>query len=77
VFVAVAALFHGQAHGNEMPVNALGMRALAGLILATALLHAAGIFGGLALQRVAQHRAIRAAGFAIFTAAILLGLGVL
>ena len=75
--VAVAALFHGQAHGSGMPADASGILSVTGFILATAMLHAIGIAGGLTLQRTAQHRAIRAAGVAIFSAAILIGIGVL
>ncbi len=75
--VAVAALFHGQAHGSEMPANASGFLTMAGFIIATAMLHAIGVAGGLVLQRIAHRRAIRAAGVAIFSAAILLGLGVI
>ena len=75
--VAVAALFHGQAHGSEMPADASGLLSVTGFILATAMLHAIGIAGGFTLQRIAQHRAIRAAGVAIFSTAVLIGIGVL
>jgi len=75
--VAVAALFHGQAHGSEMPANASGLLTAAGFILATAALHAAGIALGLTLQRTAQQRTLRLAGAAIFSTAILLALGAL
>ena len=44
---ALFALFHGAAHGTELQ----GMEALAGMVLATALLHAIGLFTGRALQR--------------------------
>jgi urease accessory protein len=44
------ALFHGAAHGQELG-NAFGLWALAGMGLATVLLHAAGIGLGLALKR--------------------------
>lgn len=37
------ALFHGHAHGSEMPVGASGLDYAIGLMLATAGLHAAGI----------------------------------
>jgi urease accessory protein len=75
--VAITALFHGQAHGSEMPANASGLLTAAGFVLATAVLHTAGVAAGLTLRRIAQQRVIRAAGVAIFSAAILLGLGVL
>jgi len=44
---ALFALFHGAAHGAELQ----GMEALAGMVLATALLHGIGLFAGQALQR--------------------------
>jgi len=44
---ALFALFHGAAHGTELQ----GMEALAGMVLATALLHGIGLFAGHALQR--------------------------
>lgn len=75
--VAVAALFHGQSHGCEMPADASGLLAAAGFVIATAMLHASGILAGLMLQGIAQQRIIRAAGVAILSTAVLLGLGVL
>jgi len=44
---ALFALFHGAAHGTELQ----GMEALAGMVLATALLHGTGLFAGRALRR--------------------------
>ena len=41
--VGVFAIFHGHAHGAEMPVDASGFEYAAGFIVATGLLHAAGI----------------------------------
>jgi urease accessory protein len=75
--VAVAALFHGQAHGGEVPASASGFLTVAGFVLATAMLHAVGIVVGLTLQRIARNRAIRVAGAAMFSAAVLLGFGVI
>jgi urease accessory protein len=75
--VALSALFHGQAHGAEMPAGASGLLTAAGFVLATAFLHGAGVAGGLGLQRLAQSRGLRFAGAAIFAAAILMGAGVL
>ena len=75
--VAVAALFHGQSHGSEMPADASGFLAALGFVIATAMLHASGILAGLMLQGIAQQRIIRAAGVAILSTAVLLGLGVL
>lgn len=66
--VAVSAFFHGQAHGVEMPAASQGLTAVAFLV-STVALHAAGIVGGLTLQKVATRRAVRACGFAIVAAA--------
>lgn len=58
------ALFHGAAHGGELS----GGAALAGMVLATALLHAAGLGMGLALHRhgdAASRWLPRVAGLAV------------
>jgi urease accessory protein len=47
--VAFFAVFHGYAHGIEMPETASGLAYGAGFVAATALLHAAGIGLGLAI----------------------------
>jgi len=47
--VAVFAVFHGHAHGVEMPATASGLSYGLGFALATALLHIGGIFAGFAL----------------------------
>jgi urease accessory protein len=47
--IGLFALFHGHAHGTEVPENAGGLGYLAGFAVATALLHAAGIAAGLGL----------------------------
>jgi urease accessory protein len=41
--VGVFAVFHGHAHGTEMPLDASGVAFAAGFLSATALLHVAGI----------------------------------
>lgn len=41
--VGIFAVFHGAAHGAEMPQDSSGLAYAAGFMLATALLHAAGI----------------------------------
>ncbi|TPN02831.1 HupE/UreJ family protein [Mesorhizobium sp. B2-1-5] len=41
--IGVFALFHGHAHGTEVPENAAGLEYMAGFAVATALLHAAGL----------------------------------
>lgn len=70
--VALFGLFHGHAHGTELPGSAVLVGV--GMIAATAMLHAVGIAAGLALR---EHRAaamIRATGLAIVVAGIALPL---
>lgn len=55
--VGVFAIFHGHAHGTEMPLDATSGAYAAGFMLATALLHAAGIALGFAIGRIAHGRA--------------------
>ncbi len=52
VIVAVFALFHGHAHGGELGI-AGAMPFAAGFVIATALLHGAGIALGLGIGRIA------------------------
>jgi urease accessory protein len=69
LLVGVFAIFHGHAHGAELPAGAEAAPYVAGFALATALIHAAGIAFGLALGRLAMGRpALRIAGGAILLA---------
>src|SRR3546814_1658627 len=43
LFTTAAALFHGHAHGAEMPETAAALSFGAGMVVATALLHVGGI----------------------------------
>ena len=60
--VGFFALFHGHAHGAEMPTDASGLAYASGFMLATAILHAIGVGPGLSIgasarnysQRIAQ-----------------------
>jgi urease accessory protein len=45
--IGIFALFHGHAHGTEVPENAAGFDYIAGFALATALLHCMGLAVGL------------------------------
>ncbi len=51
--VGFFALFHGYAHGAEMPTDASGLNYAAGFMLATALLHITGIALGLGAAKLA------------------------
>lgn len=78
--VGVFAIFHGHAHGAEMPADAAGLEYGIGFMLATALLHAAGIGLGLGIARFGRAAAPRTmqfggiglalAGFGILTGII-------
>lgn len=50
--VGLFAVFHGYAHGAEMPENAAGLTYALGFVAATALLHAAGILAALGSARI-------------------------
>ena len=52
--VGAFAIFHGYAHGAEMPVDASGVSYAAGFVLATVLLHAAGIALGMGIGRLSN-----------------------
>ncbi|HEU0283351.1 MAG TPA: HupE/UreJ family protein [Gallionella sp.] len=63
--VGLFALWHGHAHGAEMPAAASGIGYVLGFVLATALLHVIGIAFSLGMQWLARERVIRAAGASI------------
>jgi urease accessory protein len=52
--VGVFAIFHGHAHGAEMPASAGGTAYAAGFMVATALLHAGGIAIGFLIGRAGE-----------------------
>ncbi|MBL8667861.1 MAG: HupE/UreJ family protein [Rhodospirillales bacterium] len=54
--VGLFAVFHGHAHGEEMPENAAGLAYGLGFMLATAALHLAGIGLGFLIGRIADER---------------------
>jgi urease accessory protein len=60
--VALFAVFHGYAHGAELPDAAHPMAYGAGFVAATALLHLAGIALGLGVRRGLGAQAVRALG---------------
>jgi len=51
--VGLFAVFHGHAHGAEMPADAAGLSFGAGFIMTTALLHGTGLALGVTLSRLA------------------------
>ena len=60
--IALAGLFHGHAHGTEVPADASGLTYAVGFALATAALHAAGVAATVAATRVALPVVARIAG---------------
>jgi urease accessory protein len=65
IVVGLFAIFHGHAHGAEMPETSSGFAYAAGFIIATAFLHACGIGLGIAIQKLASPAVVRFAGIAI------------
>lgn len=63
--VGAFALFHGHAHGTELPSGASGMLYSVGFVVATGLLHALGIALGLVHRWDRGRVAIRAAGLGV------------
>lgn len=76
-FVGLFAIFHGHAHGTEMPLGANAEAYGAGFVLATGLLHAVGVALGLAApQRIgAPHFAMRLGGGVMALTGVLFGAG--
>jgi urease accessory protein len=72
LLVGLFALFHGHAHGAEMPATASGIVYGLGFIMATASLHLSGIGLALFARRYASTPLIRYAGGAIVACGIFL-----
>ncbi|MEX0809340.1 MAG: HupE/UreJ family protein [Dongiaceae bacterium] len=78
--VGVFAIFHGHAHGAEMPETASGLAYGLGFMLATALLHSAGILAGFGLGKLGDAsggKLARASGAAMSVAGLAILAGVL
>jgi urease accessory protein len=69
--VGVFAIFHGFAHGVEMPATAGGLLYGAGFVVATALLHAIGVGLGVLAARTSAN-ATKLAGWAIAASGVML-----
>lgn len=65
VLAAVAALFHGQAHGAEMPLTANGLAFGAGLLATSSVVIAGGMFAGRLTRQLGVPLATRALGRAL------------
>lgn len=62
VLVGAFAVFHGHAHGTELPVGADAIAYSMGFVMATGMLHVAGIAFGALSKWPAGRMAVRAAG---------------
>lgn len=69
------ALFHGHAHGTEMPLASEPLLYAGGFACATVLLHALGVAAGLGLNRDLPARLVRLGGGAIALTGVYLAVG--
>lgn len=70
VLVALFALFHGHAHGTELPAAANALAYSLGFVIATGLLHVCGILFGALVHWPSGRVAVRAAGGTIALAGL-------
>lgn len=70
LIVAVFAVFHGHAHGRELPEGTSALLYSLGFVIATGLLHAVGILLGAAHRWPAGRRALRVAGAGVALAGL-------
>jgi urease accessory protein len=70
IIVGAFAVFHGYAHGTELPAGADAVAFSAGFVIATGLLHITGIAIGLLTRWPIGRAAVRAAGALIACAGI-------
>jgi len=70
LLVGVFAIFHGHAHGAELPAGVDALAYSLGFVIATGLLHLAGIAIGALAKWPAGRTAVRAAGGAIALAGV-------
>jgi urease accessory protein len=68
--VGLFAIFHGHAHGTELPAGASGLLYSLGFVVATGLLHAAGIGIGTIHRWPRGRRILRVAGGAVAAAGL-------
>lgn len=70
LLVGVFAIFHGHAHGTELPEAATPLAYGAGFVISTGLLHAAGILVGLIIVWPAGEKVVRLLGTVIAGAGV-------
>ncbi len=64
VIIGAFAIFHGYAHGAEVPETEAGLLYMAGFAVSTAALHGVGITAALALGRAGMRPLVQLAGAA-------------
>ncbi|WP_321389280.1 HupE/UreJ family protein [uncultured Desulfuromusa sp.] len=74
LIVGFFALFHGYAHGAEMPASLGAVSYSLGFALSTAIIHSVGIIAGLGLQKLQIEKMARYAGGAIMLSGIYLAI---
>ena len=77
ILVALFAIFHGHAHGTELPESADALSYSLGFVISTGLLHLAGIGLGFAVEKPAGRTFVRACGAVICLAGLGFLFGVL
>lgn len=70
LIVAIFAVFHGHAHGRELPEGTSALLYSLGFVIATGLLHAVGILLGAAYRWPAGRRGLRVAGAGVALAGL-------
>lgn len=65
LIVGLFAIFHGHAHGTELPSAAIPLAYSIGFVISTGLLHLSGVVFGLLVRWPAGQVAVQAAGAAI------------
>jgi urease accessory protein len=70
LLVAFFAVFHGHAHGRELPEGTSALLYSLGFVIATGLLHAVGILIGVAHRWAAGRQLVRAAGAGVSLAGL-------
>ena len=68
--VGLLAVFHGYAHGEEMPQNAAALEYAAGFMVATAALHLSGVGIAMLMNQLLKDRLVRLAGGGIILGGI-------
>jgi urease accessory protein len=68
--VGALAIFHGYAHGAEMPKGASGLEYAAGFVCSTALLHGIGLGSALLIKKFLQDKFVQVAGAGVLVGSL-------